>query len=69
MCPRNKYAPSNCAYMPNIRFIWKMDTHTYATYEVNAINHVTMGTVHIFDMLLNKYACHIAHLCSNSLLL
>ena len=24
--------------------------HIYATYEVAAINHVTVGTVHIFDM-------------------
>ena len=27
-----------------------MYTHRSATYEVTAINHVTMGTVHIFDI-------------------
>ena len=27
-----------------------MYAHIFATYKVTAINHVTMGTVHIFDI-------------------
>ena len=38
-------------------------------YEVNAINQVKSSTVHIFDISLNKYGCHITHTCSTTLLL
>ena len=46
-----------------------MYIHICATYEITEINHVTMGTVHIFDVSLSKYGCHIAHICSTTLLL
>ena len=49
--------------------IWKMYMHIWATHEVTTINHVAMGTVHIFYISLNKYGCHIEQICSHALLL
>ena len=46
-----------------------MYAYICATYEFNAINHVKMNTVHIFDISLNKCGCHVAHICSTALLL
>ena len=54
MCARNKYAHQIgyiChTYQIFDRLVWKMCVHTCAKYEVTAINHVTMGTVHLFDI-------------------
>ena len=51
ICARNKYAHQIrhiCQMF--YRLIWKMYTHICATYDVTTFNHVTMGTVHVFDI-------------------
>ena len=57
ICARNKYVHQighicqiQC-YTCQIsdKYIWKMYTHTFATYAVSGIIHVTRSTVHIFD--------------------
>ena len=70
MCARNHYAHQithKCLTFD--RLIWKMYIQICATYEVTTNNHVTVSTVHIFDILMNKYACRIAHLYPSVLLL
>ena len=38
-----------------------MYTHIYVAYEVTGINHGIRSTVHIFDILLNKYSYNITN--------
>ena len=54
ICSTNKYA-HQIRHIYHIfpisdRCIWKMYTHICAIYEVTAVNHMTMETVHIFDI-------------------
>ena len=62
---RGKYSHKFGVYATNancLMGIWKMYTHICSTYEVFAINFMTRGTVHIFDILLKKLTCHTANI-------
>ena len=50
-CVLETYMPTKLGiYATYLIYLFGRSIHTYARYEVTEINHVTMATVHIFDI-------------------